>query len=64
MGTYTLQNAELAKGLIRCAYESDEPVVIFDGDEERLIAMTPAVFERILFDSDLLNCHGRKTIGL
>lgn len=53
-----------ARDLVSLAQGSDEPVILFDGEDECLIAMRPAVFERILFDTDLLNCEKRKTLHL
>ncbi|MEE8722416.1 MAG: hypothetical protein SOI38_05450 [Eggerthellaceae bacterium] len=35
---------------------ADEPYLVYDDREEpRLVVMLPAVLERLLFDSDLLN---------
>ena len=51
-----------AKDLVNLAQGSDEPVIVFDGDDECLIAMRPPVFERILFDTDLLNCEDRASL--
>ena len=48
--------------LIATAHETDEPVIVYDGEDECLVAMRPAVFERILFDSDLLNQSNRSTL--
>lgn len=62
METCNLQNLENVSGLVSCAQASDEPVIVFDGEDECLVAMRPAVFERILFDSDLLNCEKRETL--
>ena len=50
--------------LVSAAHATDEPVIVFDGEDECLVAMRPAVFERILFDSDLLNCAKRETLHL
>ena len=64
METCNLDKLTQAKDLVILAQGSDEPVIVFDGDDECLIAMRPPVFERILFDGDLLNCGRRETIGI
>ena len=53
-----------AKDLVNLAQGSDEPVIVFDGEDECLIAMRPSIFERILFDTDLLNCERRESLHL
>ena len=53
-----------AKDLVNLAQGSDEPVIVFDGEDECLIAMLPSIFERILFDTDLLNCERRESLHL
>ncbi|MBR0403830.1 MAG: hypothetical protein IJI68_01310 [Eggerthellaceae bacterium] len=50
--------------LVGLAQSSEEPLIVFDGDDECLIVMRPAVFERILFDTDLLNCADRASLCL
>lgn len=50
--------------LIAIAHGTDEPVIVYDGEDECLVAMRPAVFERILFDSDLLNRSEREMLHL
>ena len=64
METYKLQELENLNGLVSRAQMSDEPLIVFDEDDECLIAMRPSVFERILFDSDLLNSGKRETLHL
>ena len=59
MDTVALNKLESARSLVAQAHATDEPIVVFDGDDECLVAMRPAVFERILFDTHLLNCEGR-----
>ena len=51
----TLQNLAGIDQLISDAQTSDEPVIVFDGEDECLVAMRPVVFERILADIDNLN---------
>lgn len=64
MGTCTLNSVNDVHALVGLAQASDEPIIVFDGDDECLIAMRPAVFERILFDTDLLNCIDRDSLCL
>lgn len=64
MGTCALNSMNDVRELVGIAQASDEPVIVFDGEDECLIAMRPAVFERILFDSDLLNCSNREELSL
>lgn len=51
----TLQDLAGIDQLISDAQTSDEPVIVFDGEDECLVAMRPVVFERILADIDNLN---------
>ena len=62
MGSIELRTLSGTEALVAAAHETDEPIIVFDGDDECLVAMRPAVFERILFDSDLLNCSRRETL--
>ncbi len=64
MGTCMLDSLDNARELVSLAHKSDEPVIVFDGNDECLVAMRPAVFERILFDSDLLNCQDRSSLRM
>ena len=59
MGTCALDSMKDIRSLVGFTQASDEPVVFLDGEDECLVAMRPAVFERILFDTDLLNCIDR-----
>ncbi len=38
---------------------SDEPVIVLDGDHECMVALSPNVLDRLLFDINLLNCTDR-----
>lgn len=62
MGSIELRTLSNVNALVAAAYETDEPVIVYDGEDECLVAMCPAVFERILFDSDLLNQLDRSTL--
>lgn len=64
MDTCTLKSVEETRSLVALAQSSDEPVVVFDEWDECLVAMRPTVFERILFDSHLLNAVDRSTLRL
>ena len=64
MESIDLRNATETKALVAAVHNTDEPVVVLDGEDECLVAMSPAVFERILFDSDLLNSAKRETLRL
>ena len=64
METITMNSVQDVRTLVGKAHETDEPVIVLDGDDECLVAMRPAVFERILFDSNLLNCSNRESIML
>ena len=64
MGSIELRTLSNASALVAAAHETDEPVIVYDGEDECLVAMRPAVFERILFDSNLLNCEDRSSLHL
>lgn len=64
MDTCALSAVEDTRSLVGLAQASDEPVVVFDDECECLVAMRPAVFERILFDTDLLNCINRDELHI
>ena len=64
MGSIELRTLSNASALVAAAHETDEPVIVYDGEDECLVAMRPAVFERILFDSGLLNCEDRSSLHL
>lgn len=64
MGSIELRALSGVESLVASAHETDEPLIVFDGEDECLVAMRPAVFERILYDSDLLNSAKRETLHL
>ena len=64
METVALKNLESVRSLVAQAHATDEPIVVFEGEDECLVAMRPAVFERILFDTSLLNCEDRTALYL
>ena len=57
METVALNKLDNARQLVAQAQAAEEPIVVFDGEDECLVAMRPAVFERILFDTNLLNAE-------
>ena len=64
MGSIELRALSGVESLIAAVHEVDNPVVVLDGDDECLVAMRPAVFERILFEGDLLNASNRAALHL
>ena len=64
MGFVELRALSGTEDLVAIAHAADEPLVVFDGEDECLVAMRPAVFERILFDGNLLNRSEREMFHL
>ena len=64
MKTYMLQDSGNLKELVVQAQGADEPLVVFDGEDECLVVMRPPVFERLLFDADSLAREGRRSLHL
>lgn len=64
METISMNAVQNVSQLVGKVHEASEPVIVFDGDDECLVAMRPSVFERILFDSNLVNCSDRESIAL
>ena len=64
MGSIELRALSGVEELVSAAHDADEPIIVLDGEDECLIAMRPAVFERILFDSNLLNSINRESLHL
>ena len=62
METYALKEECKLKELVAAAQWAEEPIIVFDGEDECLVAMRPSVFERILFDTNLLNCSDRASL--
>ena len=56
MEAVTLDECASVRPVMSVAYQTGEPVVLLDGKDECLVVMTPEAFERLLFDSRLLNC--------
>ena len=62
MDTLLLENDPTVRELVQMAHREGMPVVVRDGEDECLIALTPAAFERILFDTAVLNLGDRKAL--
>lgn len=60
MENITINSTDTLALLVEKAHETTEPVAVFEGDDECMVVMSPAVFERILFDTHLLNCEDRQ----
>lgn len=64
MGSIELCALHNVGELVGAAHDSDEPIIVHDDGGECLVVMRPAVFERILFDTNLLNQMDRESLRL
>ena len=55
-----LESVQQTATLLNLAQISDEPVIVVDGESECLVAMSPRVLDRLLFDANLLNGASRE----
>ena len=62
MDTLLLENNPTVRELVQMAHREGMPVVVRDGEDECLIALTPEAFERILFDTTVLNLTDREVL--
>ena len=62
MDTLLLDDDCTVRELVQAAHRTGMPIAVRDGADECLIALTPEMFERILFDTALLNMEGRETL--
>ena len=62
MDTVLLENDFTVETLIQEAHRAGQPIAVKDGADECLVAMTPSVFERILFDTAVLNLTDRREL--
>ena len=62
MDTLLLENNPTVRELVQMTHREGMPVVVRDGEDECLIALTPAAFERILFDTGVLNLADREAL--
>ena len=63
MESLYLDQCRTTAELVKSVYAHDEPIIVFDGENECLVAMRPEVLERILFDTSLLNLEHAKLMG-
>ena len=59
MQPVSLDAVQQTVSLMNLAQLSDEPVIVLDGDRECLVALSPRVLDRLLFDINLRNCADR-----
>ncbi len=59
MQPVSLDAVKQTVSLMNLAQLSDEPVIVLDDDRECLVALSPRVLDRLLFDLNLLNCTDR-----
>ena len=64
MGTHEIQEMTAIQDLVSAAHREGEPVVVYDGDDECLVAMSPIVFERILLEGEALNSVDRSSLHI
>ena len=62
MENCTIQDLAHVEDLVKKAHACKGPCVVRDGDDECLVAMAPAVFERILFEGEQLTAQTRSTM--
>jgi len=62
MDTVLLENDPTVRELVQMTHKEGMPVVVRDGEDECLVALTPAAFERILFDTTVLNLTDREVL--
>lgn len=57
MNTLDLERLDGVESLVKAVGSSSEPFVVIDArGREALVAMSPSVLERLLFDTSILNC--------
>ncbi len=64
MKTFEMEKINGVRELVSAAHAADNPVVVYDGADEALVAMSPAVFERIITEGALLSATDRTTFRL
>jgi len=64
MKTYKMEELGTLRELVAETQGVDDPVIVFDGDDECLVAMRPSVFERILVDTDRIAYESRRSLRL
>ena len=61
MKTFEMEKINDIRELVSAAHAADNPMVVYDGADEALVAMSPAVFERIITEGALLSATDRTT---
>ena len=64
MKTFEMEKINDVRELVSAAHAADNPVVVYDGADEALVAMSPTVFERIITEGALLSATDRTTFRL
>ena len=64
MKTIEMEKINDVRELVSAAHAADNPMVVYDGADEALVAMSPAVFERIITEGALLTATDRTTFRL
>lgn len=64
MKTFEMEKISDVRELVSAAHAADNPMVVYDGADEALVAMSPAVFERIITEGALLTATDRTTFRL
>ena len=64
MKTIEMEQINDVRELVSAAHAADNPMVVYDGADEALVAMSPAVFERIITEGALLTATDRTTFRL
>ena len=64
MKTYKMEELGSLRQLVAEAQGVDDPVIVFDGEDECLVAMRPPVFERILLDVDRIAYESMNSLRL
>lgn len=64
MKTFELEKINDVREMVAAAHATARPVVVYDGADEALVAMSPAVFERFLTDGAILAATDRSTFRL
>ena len=62
MNIISLDSQTPVSEIVACAHGSNDPVLIRDGGDDCLVCMSPAVFERILFEGTALNSLDRASM--
>ena len=62
MKSYAIQDLASVSDIVKAAHATANPLLVRDGDDECLVAMSPAVFERLLFEGEEL-ALGRASAG-